>query len=74
MQVQIKTYGLLRDRVGKNRIVDLPETSRIIDLLEQLAITDAKIWILRVNGELSDYQTELKDGAIVEIVPPSAGG
>ncbi len=74
MQVHIKTYGLLRERVGKNRVVDLPEASQIIDLLTYLVMVDAKIWILRVNGEVAELQTKLEDGDSVEIIPPIAGG
>ena len=44
------------------------------DLLSDLGIDSDLVMLVVVDGELGDIDSPLTDGAVVELIPPIAGG
>ncbi len=74
MKIHIKTYGILRDQLGKVHTVDLPEGSRLMDLIAHFELAVSVPWLTRVNGENVSSNTVLCDGDQVQLIPPTSGG
>lgn len=52
----------------------VPEDSTIIDLMSRLEIVDGAVNAAAVNGNAVENTAVLKDGDIVSLFPPAAGG
>ncbi len=94
MEVGVKYYAMLRDATGrKTEEVELPEGSKVSDLLKRLTdlygdafrrhIYDGegrlKLFLsYMLNGvnihSLRGFDTELKDGDVLAMLPPVGGG
>ena len=77
MRLSIRLYSVARHRDG--RIVDgleldLPDGSRVTDLLAALDINPELEPVISVNGVIADEGTLLGDGDKVAIIPAVAGG
>jgi molybdopterin converting factor small subunit len=55
-------------------VLDLPETSTVADIVQRLGIPTALSRIVLVNGHDVEDATGLRDGDVVDIFPPLAGG
>lgn len=76
MKVTIKLFAYLRQGRFKSSELEFPEGTTIMLVLEALSIKpdDLKIGILFVNGKHSTMETILKEGDVLAIFPPVAGG
>ncbi len=79
MKVEMRLYASLQDYLpdkgeGEVRIVELPEGSRIQDLLDKFNIPVDAIKVMFRNGIHSRADDILKDGDRVGAFPPVAGG
>jgi len=59
-----------RDQVA----VSLPAGSTAAGLARKLGLPEAEVWLVSVNGTVSDPQRELADGDRVDFFAPEAGG
>ena len=85
MKVKVELYASLREKAGaRNLEWELPPGSRVDDLLErlrvELSLTKAEVEGCKVlvDGRdceaLGGRKAELKDGCVVSVFPPIAGG
>ena len=73
MQVNIKAHGVLRPKVPAGSR-ELPQVTRVTDLIALLGFAAGGVWMVLVNGALADGDYVLHDGDRVELVPPLGGG
>ena len=74
MLVQVKLFATFRQRRFDKKNMDLPTTSFVIFLLEQLNIPAEQVGILLVNGRSASVETELYDNDVVSVFPAIGGG
>lgn len=74
MRVTIKLFATFRDQRFKVDVRELPEGSRVDDILRSLEITPEEVAICLVNGrDAKEYHT-LVDGDTLALFPPVGGG
>lgn len=74
MRVTVKLFASFRDGRFKVEERDLPEESRVLDILELLNIMLEEIAICLVNGRNVNEQFVLKNGDTLALFPPVGGG
>ncbi len=77
MRIHVKVFAGLRDHApgGKSPFdLDLPDGSRVADVLGRLEIPPDKPKIVLVNGRHTDLERVLADGDELSLFPPVAGG
>jgi sulfur carrier protein ThiS len=79
MNVRVKLFGLLPRRFpGYNpeqgMEVLLPQGARVKDLLARLDISKEEGGIVAMNGLVQKAEAELRDGSVVHVFHPIAGG
>lgn len=82
IRLQFKLYGVLRRQrpieaegaAHQPFAVVAPAGANVRDLIRQLAINEALVHAVAVNGETAELDTLLADGDEVRLFPPSAGG
>lgn len=53
---------------------ELPEGSRVRDLIAKLHVPDEMAAVIILNGKSGDYEDGLREGDSITLVPPLAGG
>jgi sulfur carrier protein len=79
MQIEVKLFATLRDYLpkGSDRFsckMDIDGHTRIQDVLSRLKIPEEMPKIILVNGVHGKNDQVLKEGDVVSIFPPVAGG
>lgn len=74
MRVTVKLFATFRDGRFKVEERDLPDASRVVDILLPLNITPEEVAICLVNGRDVNEQHQLNDGDTIAIFPPVGGG
>lgn len=79
MKVQIRLFGTLGNEYPnhdplKGLELDVPKGSTVADLLEKLDISQSKISIVSINGQLVKVTNQLKDGDFIRVFQPIFGG
>ena len=78
MQVTVKLFGTLRRLSLKESPGvwqgDIPEHTRIVDLIGLLGTKEAEVAAAMLNGEACTFDTEITNGAVVILVTPFGGG
>jgi MoaE-MoaD fusion protein len=76
MEVRIRLFAALRERVGAPEVVlELPDGALVGDALDRLApVTDGVPAVLAVNREYADRGAALHEGDEVALIPPVSGG
>lgn len=74
MKVTVKLFATLRDFGPKYNELELQEGSRLSDIIKYFGIPDDFPLIRLVNGDFANNDYMLKDGDIVSLFPPIAGG
>jgi len=54
--------------------VEVPEGTRVADVLEQLSLGSQQRVIVGVNGQTVPPEQELTEGARIDLLSPMAGG
>jgi len=54
--------------------LDLPEGARVADVLQRLALGEQRRLIVGLNGEATQLEQVLPDGARIDLLTPMAGG
>lgn len=74
MLVTVKLFATFRDGRFKVEERDLPEESRVLDVLQALNITPEEVAICLINGRDVNEQQVIKDGDTIALFPPVGGG
>lgn len=77
MTLYLKFFAGLRDALPSREspyTADLPDESRVQDVLNHFGVPKDKPKILLVNGRHADLLQVLKDGDTLSVFPPVAGG
>ncbi len=78
IRVTVKLFGTLR-RLSSPETPgvwrgEIPENSRISDLITRLGTKEAEVAAAMLNNEACDLNAEISDGAVVVLVTPFGGG
>jgi sulfur-carrier protein len=79
MEIEIKLFATLRDYLpkGSDRFtckLEMEGRARVKDIVSKLKIPEDIPKIILVNGIHGKYDQVLKEGDVVSIFPPVAGG
>ena len=82
MQIRVLYFGFIRERVAHRRdeLMSIPEGSTINDVVDLLGTTYPRfgqargIVKLAVNEEIAPPDQALRDGDVIALIPPVAGG
>lgn len=81
MKVTLRFFAIVRERIGESeRVVELPDGSRVSDLLEWIGNEFAEIAplfrtsMVMLNQEYVDSGEPLSDGDEIAFIPPVSGG
>ncbi|MCX7991650.1 MAG: MoaD/ThiS family protein [Proteobacteria bacterium] len=74
MKITVKLFATLRDFGPKYSEIEIKEGSKLYDVIKHFKIPDDFPLIRLVNGDFANNDYELKDGDIVSLFPPIAGG
>jgi molybdopterin converting factor small subunit len=79
MEIEVKLFATLRDYLpkGSSRFsckMEVDGSTRIQDIFYQLKLPDEMPKIILINGVHGKKEQILKDGDVVSIFPPVAGG
>ena len=79
MKIEVKLFATLRDYLpeGSGRFsckMEIEDSSRVEDILSKLNIPEEMPKIILVNGVHGKKEQVLKEGDILSVFPPVAGG
>jgi len=76
MKVTVKLFAYLRKGRFKASDMEFREGTTVLQILDALAIAadERNIGILFLNGKHAEYSSVLKEGDVLSIFPPVAGG
>jgi molybdopterin converting factor small subunit len=74
MRVTVKLFATFREGRFKVEKRELPEESRLLDVLQPLNIKPEEVAICLVNGRNVNERHVLKDGDTIALFPPVGGG
>ncbi len=79
MEIEVKLFATLRDYLPKGSSqfsckIEIKSQTRIQDILSRLKIPDELPKIILVNGVHGKKDQVLKEGDVLSIFPPVAGG
>ena len=79
MDIEVKLFATLRDYLpkGSSRFsckMEVDGQTRVQDILERLRIPEEIPKIILINGVHGKKEQQLKDGDVLSIFPPVAGG
>lgn len=74
MKVTLKLFATLRDYGAKYEELELKEGATLEELVDMKKIPKDMPMIKLVNAEFAEFNQRLKDGDVVALFPPIAGG
>ncbi|MCJ7785357.1 MAG: MoaD/ThiS family protein [Desulfobacterales bacterium] len=79
MEIEVKLFATLRDYLpkGSSRFsckMEVDRSTRVQDILSRLKIPEEIPKIILINGVHGKREQMLKDGDVLSIFPPVAGG
>ncbi len=79
MQIEVKLFATLRDYLpkGSSRFsckMEIEGSTRVQDILSRLKIPEEMPKIILINGVHGKKEQTLKEGDVLSIFPPVAGG
>lgn len=72
--ISVKFFGPLREKMGGDREVTIPENGTIRTAVENLSINPQAWYLYSVNGNHAQADAELHDRDVLMIIPPISGG
>jgi molybdopterin converting factor small subunit len=79
IEIEVRLYAMLRKYgpeagAGGSLILQVPEGTRLTDLLARLEVPEGEVKTAFVNNRRKDEDYQLRDGDRVAFFPPVAGG
>ncbi len=74
MEVEIRLFASFKKQCWKSKRLHFSDAVQIIDILDILQIDVEEIGMILVNGSYQTVDYNLKDGDILALFPPIAGG
>jgi len=74
MEVEVRLFAVFRDGRFKKRVMDLPDGSRLRDVLQRLDIAADDVSIALVNGQHSELDRQLASDDVFAAFPALGGG
>jgi len=74
MHITVKLFAPLKGHGVAGRRIELPDGSKVIDLLGQLGISEDDVGVLVVNQKDATLDQVLRSGDHMTIIPPIGGG
>lgn len=74
MDIEVRLFATFREGREKKYFLKVKKDTKIIDILEKLAIGEEEVSIMLVNGIDGKANRELKEGDILALFPPVGGG
>jgi len=74
MEIEVRLFATFRVGRWSSKRLSFPEEIQIIDVLNFLQIKKEDLALALVNGSYKEVDEKLKDGDILAIFPPVAGG
>lgn len=74
MKITIKLFASLKQYGPEEQETTVPENMTVADVIEMLKIPDKMPMLRIVNGEHVDKNYHLKEGDVLALFPPIAGG
>lgn len=77
MLITVRAFGSLMNHMPKmaeTLTVQMAEASTAAEVIAYLELPDHAIWIMTVNGEKVEPTHRLKDGDLLSLFAPVAGG
>lgn len=74
MEVKVKLFATLREGRFRERMLDINDGSRVIDIIKLYDIPFEEIAICLVNGRDANQSQVLKSQDVVSLFPPVGGG
>jgi molybdopterin converting factor small subunit len=75
MQIKVKLFASLRNRVGKKEVeMDISDQDQIRDIVKTLNLSEEENFITMINGVHCKLDQSLNDGDVLSIFPMIAGG
>ncbi len=76
MKIYVRAYGTFKGYLrGKKEIeLCLEQGSTMVTIFRKLRKQKSEIWMVSVNGKITNEKTVLKDGDVVGIFEPVRGG
>jgi molybdopterin converting factor small subunit len=79
MQIEVKLFATLRDYLPKDSDrfsckMEIDENTQVKDIMKKLKIPEEMPKIILVNGVHGKQDQTLKEGDVLSIFPPVAGG
>lgn len=74
MKITVRLFATFREGREKVQIMELPEGTAPLNIINTLNIDKSMISILLINGRDGSLDNVLKDGDIISLFPPVGGG
>lgn len=74
MDISLRATSHLSDFLPEGGKISLEDGSRVQDVFSRLGINSDLVMLIVVDGKLSDIESRLEDGAVLELIPPISGG
>ena len=74
MEIKVRLFATLREKRGKELLINLSDFPTVKDLINSLEIKESEVAILLVNGLDAEISRQLQEKDVVSIFPPVGGG
>jgi molybdopterin converting factor small subunit len=74
MKITVKLFAYFRDNRFVAEVRKYPESTKVIDVINDLDIDSDEIGITMINSRHCKFETVLSDGDILAIFPVIGGG
>lgn len=74
LKVEVRLFATFRNGREKKYFLDMPDDSKILDILKMLDINPEEVSILLLNGRDGDALRPVHDSDVVAVFPPVGGG
>ena len=74
MEIEVRLFAGLREGRFRKRVLDVPDDSRLGDVLRRLDIPEEDVSLPLVNGRYSEMDRALQAGDVLSLFPAVGGG
>jgi len=74
MNIKLRLFATLREGRGKEIVFEVPDNTKVIEVMDRYNIPREEVAILLVNGRDAAFEQMLKDWDTISVFPPVGGG